>query len=181
MRRRALFALSAAVLLAAAVIGGGHAATAQNPSLANHPAVGAWTVHRDPELTTAGAEQLVLAADGTAIDVGLYQTTSVGVWEPTGASTATVTLTAEVQNGPGNIVIRASITVAPDGKTFSGTFTSQITFDPEHNGTSGEIGPGKVTGARMVAQAPGTPAMSFQDFLRVPGTPAASPVATPSS
>jgi hypothetical protein len=173
-----VYLLPAVVLLAAAILSGGRGATAQNPDQANHPAVGTWIVHRDPEITTAGAELLVLHGDGTAVDIGAYQTTSAGGWAPTGPSTATVTLTAEVEDGPGNIVIRASITVAPDGKSFSGTFTSDITFDPAHNGTSGEIGPGKVMGSRMPVQAPGTPVMSFQEFLPHGG---ATPVATPSS
>lgn len=178
MRRRAAYLCSSVILLAAVVLGSRGLAIAQNAGTVYHPAVGSWIVHRDPEITNSGAELLVLHDDGMALDVGAYQTTSIGVWTPTGASTATVTLTAEVDNGPGNIVIRASITVAPDGKTFSGSFTSDITFDPEHHGTSGEIGPGKVTGTRMPVQAPGTPVMSFDQFLPHHG---ATPVATPAS
>lgn len=177
MRRRAVYLLSA-ILLVATALGAAHVASAQNTGQANHPTVGAWTVHRDPELTTAGAEQLVLSADGTAFDVGLYQATSVGVWEATGASTANVTLTAQVPDGPGKIVVRASITVAPDGRSFAGTFTSETIIDPAQHLTSGEIGPGKVMGERMSVQAPGTPAMSFEEYLP---HPAATPQATPSS
>jgi len=50
-------------------------------------------------------------------------------------------------------------------------------FDPAHGGTSGEIGPGNVEGARMAAEAPGTPAASFAEFFRSPmGTPEATPL-----
>jgi len=82
-----------------------------------------------------------------------------------------------VTDGPAQIVIRASIEVAADGQSFTGTFTDEFVFDPAGGGTSGEIGPGTITGTRLEAKAPGTPAMTFEEFLPQPKeTPEATPV-----
>jgi hypothetical protein len=122
----------------------------------------------------------MLNADGTAVEYGAYQTTGMGAWAPTGDRTANVSFTL-TSDGPAYIIIRASIEIAPDGKTLTGSYTAEPVFDPAHNGTAGQIGPGGITGERLVAQAPGTPTMSFDQFLSVGGTPAATPVATPTS
>lgn len=174
--RRTVFLLVIVVLLGAAVFGGGRFVAAQNPGPANHPAVGSWVVHRQPEISNYPTELMILSADGTVLDYGAYQSTGVGVWEPMGASTATVTFTL-VTDGPAYIVIRASIAIASGGQSYTGTFTTEAVFDPAHGGTSGQIGPGKVAGTRMKAEAPGTPVSSFAEFLP-PATPAA---ATPAS
>jgi hypothetical protein len=176
MRRfTAILVLAAIVLGIAAAVGGGNA-VAQQPGFANHPAVGSWRVHRDPENSTYPLELMILSADGAVLDFGSYGTTGVGAWKPTGADTAIVTFTL-VTDGPAYIVMRANITVASDGQSFKGTFTTEIVFDPAHHGTSGEIGPGVVEGARMATEAPGTPVASFAEFFPNPlGTPAATPV-----
>ncbi|HEU5431237.1 MAG TPA: hypothetical protein VFU81_06225 [Thermomicrobiales bacterium] len=176
MRRLPVFLFLAAIALGSAAIGGGRMADAQNAGFANHPAVGSWRVHRDPEQSNYPLELMILSADGTVLDFGAYGTTGVGVWKPTGADSAIVTFTL-VSDGPAYIVMRASITVASDGRSFKGTFTTEAVFDPVHGGTSGQIGPGGVEGERMTAEAPGTPVASFAEFFPNPmGTPGATPV-----
>jgi hypothetical protein len=175
MRRSSVVLLLAAVILGSLVVAGGRFAAAQTPVQAGHPAVGSWMIHRTPANAVAWPnELLVLNADGTAIEYGAYQTTGIGAWEATGDRTATVTFTLTT-DGPAYVVIRASIEIAPDGKTLKGTYTAEFIFDPEHNGTSGQIGPGGITGERLTAQAPGTPAQSFDQFLPPAGTPEATP------
>jgi hypothetical protein len=175
MRRFAAFGLVAAMAIGI-VAAGRRTADAQDRGVASHPAVGSWRVHREPENSTYPVELMILSADGAVLDFGAFSgATGVGRWEPTSADAATVSFTV-VTNGPAYIVIRASVAFAPDGQSFTGSFTDEMVFDPEHGGTSGEIGPGVVTGTRMTAEAPGTPVASFAEFFP---NPMATPEATP--
>ncbi|MBA2470495.1 MAG: hypothetical protein H0V37_13910 [Chloroflexia bacterium] len=174
MRRTTLLSLSVVALFGFVLIGGGLVA-AQEASPADHPARGAWTVTSDPGDTEFSPRLAILSADGSALFVSGYQTTGVGTWEPTGDTTAVVTFIV-VTDGPAQIVIRASLEIAPDGASFTGTFTNEFVFDPAGGGTSGEIGPGTLDGTRLMAEAPGTPTMSFEEFFPQPeGTPEATP------
>ncbi len=174
--RRPVVILLLAIATIGAVVGGGRLATAQDSSLANHPAKGSWSVTSDPGDAEYSPRLVILSADGGAMFVSGYATTAIGAWEPAGESTADVTFTM-VTDGPGQIVIRVSLEVAPDGQAFTGTFTNEIVVDPVGGITSGEIGPGMLTGTRMAAEAPGTPTESFDEFFALPGaTPEATPV-----
>ncbi len=175
MRRPAIILLLAIVTIGS-LVGGGHLAIAQDSSPADHPARGSWNVASDPGDAEYSPRLVILSADGGAMFVSGYATTAIGAWEPAGESTADVTFTV-VTDGPGQIVIRVSLEVAPDGQTFTGTFTNEIIVDPVGGITSGEIGPGTLSGTRMVAEAPGTPTQTFEEFFAVPGaTPEATPV-----
>lgn len=176
MRRTSVVFLSVVILLAGGVIGGGRFAVAQAPGRAEHPARGSWMVESDPGDTEYSPRMMILSADGGAIFVSGYMMTGVGSWEPTSETTAAVTFTV-VTNGPALVTIRAAIETAPDGGAFTGTFTNEFVFDPAGGGTSGEIGPGTIGGTRLAVEAPGRPAMSFEEFLPPPdGTPEATPV-----
>lgn len=176
MRRTNVIPLLAVMLASAVLIGGGRFAAAQDPGQADHPATGAWATESEPGDAEYSPRLVILSADGSALFVSGYETMGIGSWEPSGDTTAIVTLTA-VTDGPAKVVIRASIEIAPDGDSFTGTFTNEFVFDPAGGGTSGEIGPGTIEGTRLVAEAPGTPTMSFEDFLPSPeGTPDATPV-----
>jgi hypothetical protein len=175
MRRTSLLWLSAVIVFGVLLIGGGRLVAAQDASLADHPAKGAWTVTSDPGDTEFSPRLAILSADGSAFFVSGYETTGVGRWEPTSDTAAIVSFTV-VTDGPAQIVIRASIETAPDGESFTGTFTIEAVFDPAGGGTSGEIGPGTIEGTRLLAEAPGTPAMTFEEFFPQPeGTPEATP------
>ena len=176
MRRTSVVLLSAVVLLGTLLLGGGRFAVAQEESLADHLAVGSWAVESDPGDAGFSLTSVTLAADGTALYISPNADVGVGVWAPSGETTASLTFRAAT-NGPAYILIRVGIEVPPDGVTFTGTFTAEMIFDPAGGGTSGQIGPGSVTGTRMLAEAPGTPTSSFEEFFAVPGaTPEATPV-----
>ncbi|MBA3416319.1 MAG: hypothetical protein H0U10_13940 [Chloroflexia bacterium] len=173
--RRPPLRLLFAVVLSGTVIGGGRVAVAQVPGPGDHPANGSWTVETDPGDAEYSPRLMILSADGGAIFVSGYGNTGVGAWAPTSETTAAVTFTA-VTNGPAQIVIRISLEVASDGQALTGTFTNEVQFDPAGGGTSGEIGPGTIGGARLAAEAPGTPTQTFAEFFALPaGTPAATP------
>ena len=81
--------------------------------------------------------------------------------------------TFDVEEGGG--IIRASIEVAPDGQSFTATYTLEF-IDQETGEGSGEYGPGTATGTRLAVEGPGTPVGSFEDlFSMFEGTPEASP------
>ncbi len=61
----------------------------------------------------------------------------------------------------GRTTIRATIEVASDGQSLTAEFT--IEFD-EEGISSGEYGPGAVTGTRIVVEPMGTPAGPFEDL-----------------
>lgn len=171
MRRLSLLVLLS-VLLSGTLIGVGRYASAQDAGLATHPAQGTWTVESDPGDAEYSPRLVMLSADGSAIFLSGYGTSALGVWEPTGDTTAAVTFTM-VTNGPAKIVMRASIEIAPDGESFTGVFTNEFIFDPAGGGTSGELGPGTLEGTRMEVEAPGTPVASFEEFFP---NPEATPV-----
>ncbi len=175
MRRINVVWVSAIIVMASVMIGGGHFAAAQEVLPADHPARGSWNVTSNPGDAEYHPRMAILSADGGVLVVSGEKLTGVGAWEPTGETTAAVTYTM-VTNGPGQIVTRASIEVSPDGASFSGTFTLEVVVDPVGGITSGELGPGTLTGTRMVAEAPGAPVESFDEFFALPG---ATPEATP--
>ena len=174
MRLTGSLVLSAVVLLGIVFGVGGRFAAAGTESDA-HPAVGSWLVASDPGDAEYFPRLMTLSADGTAMFVSGEKATGVGAWEATGDATADLTFTV-VTNGPAYLVIRVAIEVEADGQSFSGTFTLEAVFDPAGGGTSGEIGPGTIDGTRLVAEAPGMPVASFEEFLPpADGTPAATP------
>ncbi len=172
MRRSLVMFLSVVVLLGTLVVGGG-ALAAQDTDFTDNPFVGSWIVDSDPENPQNPPELTVLTPSGSVIDTSADGTTGVGMWEPTGDTTANVTFTVVFDDGT-QVMIRAAVELAPDGQSFTGNYTNEF-FDPSGEG-SGEIGPGTVEGTRMVVEGPGTPIASFEDFFgSFEGTPEATP------
>src|SRR5829696_9863128 len=149
MHRLSVVMLAAIALLGIAL--GGRFAAAQDADDADHPATGSWIVESDPGDTEYSPRLMLLSADGSAQFVSGRTTTGIGAWEPAGDASAVVTITL-VTDGPAYIVFRAFIDVAPDGQSFTGSFTNEFVFDPVGEGTSGEIGPGTLAGNRLVAE-----------------------------
>jgi hypothetical protein len=89
-----------------------------------------------------------------------------GAWDATGSDTAIFTfadLQADGQGNPdGTGIVRASITLDPDGQAFSGEYVRTFA-DPAGNTVA--IIPGTVQASRIVAEAPEMPTA---------GTPAAA-------
>jgi len=149
--------------------------TAQDTELASHPLVGTWEVRADlGDGDTSCLSRDVFTDEGAFIEADCEGTVIIGTWEPTGDSTATISFTSSDPEG-GTYTIRASVEVAPDKQSFTGTFTFELT-DPATGEGSGEYGPGTATGTRLVAEAPGTPEGPVMDlFGQFEGTPEASP------
>ncbi|HEV2528254.1 MAG TPA: hypothetical protein VGT61_07405 [Thermomicrobiales bacterium] len=177
MHRSSTFVLAAILLLGMTLVVGRPFATAQDSGDDLPPAVGSWNVESDPGDAEYSPRLITLAADGTALFVSGRQTVGVGAWSSTSDATVAASF-AVTTDGPSYILIRAQLEVAADGESFTGTYTIEAIFDPAGGGTSGEIGPGTLTGARFAAEAPGTPIASFEEFFP---SPDGSPEATPAS
>ena len=152
-------------------MGGRSLVAAQDGDTASHPIVGTWLVDFAPADPNGTFNVAVFAADGTMIDSSAEGGAAGGVWSATGETTADATYVI-LTDGPAHIVVRASIEVAADGQSFSGTYTNEYVIDKTGETTSEEIGPGTFEGKRIVVEAPGTPSSSFEDFF---------PQATPES
>jgi hypothetical protein len=177
MTIRRIFAPIAMLVLGLLALGPTGTTAAQDAAERSHPLVGGWQMTSDPTDPLGSFVVTTFDADGTLSNITADGTATLGVWAPTGGDTADVTVLATT-NGPAYVVIRASVTVAADGQTLSGTYTSEYIFDPAGGGTSREIGPGSLSGTRLAVSAPGTPVDSFTAFFPQPD---ATPGATPES
>jgi hypothetical protein len=156
MRRPSIIVL---VLLSAAIVAG-PVASAQDESTAaaEHPIVGAWIIS-DPG-TDDPPDILTVGAGGTLTDAG-PEGTGYGVWVPTGEASADATFLlgfSDPQAGfLGYSVFRTSVEVSADGQTLSGSYT--IEPPPEMAEAFGipvgQLGPGEVTGQRVVVEPMG--------------------------
>ncbi len=177
MHRRLFVSVITVLLLALAGLGLRTGAVAQNAT-ADHPLVGTWLVDTDPANPTNTLDTFLFTADGGYVQTDAAGGTTVGVWEATSDTTATLTVVAAAGDDEGNtfgtIMIRATIEVSADGTTFTADYTIEL-IDPD--GTSrGEAGPGQATGERLTVEAPGTPALSLDElFAGREGTPEATP------
>jgi hypothetical protein len=132
------------------------------PSAAAHPLVGAWmlTDTSDPE---GGQFLASFSSDG------IYQQSEdngagFGAWEPTGATSAALTLVilATEEEGGGTITVRATIEVGADGQTLTADYTIEATGE---GAPPGEFGPGSVTGTRITVEPMGTPVGTLDDLF----------------
>ncbi len=158
MRRFAtLVSTVAMVLVSAMAIALPSSTLAQGESsLAGHPLVGTWLI---AEVKSPNDPFMVIfMSDGVAIQNDGSGGVAFAVWEATGPSTANATFHTRLEDGDHveNITIRAAFEVSEDGNSLSATFTAQLV---DANGEDyGELGPGEVTGKRMVVEPMGTPA-----------------------
>ena len=126
--------------------------------------VGTWVLTDDsnPEgpSTIVGA----FSSDGTFVQVEEGDV-GVGVWEPTGPTSAALTFTGQnpPDEGGGNFTIRATFEVAPDGQSLTADYT--LEGSGMEGVPPGEYGPGQVTGTRVVVEPMGTPVGSLDELF----------------
>jgi len=182
-RTKVLTAIAFAALLSLvgllAIAGSPGLTRAQDDSMQGHALVGAWLVDSDSSSDINVPENMIFSSDGTLVDVQGSDVT-VGVWEATGPSTATITFSAYFtdDNGDynGGYTVRAAGELSADGNSFTATYTVE-SLNPDGT-TSGQAGPGTVTATRIMAEAPGTPVMTLDEmFGSFEGTPEATPAA----
>jgi hypothetical protein len=147
------------LLLATTFVGPGAVAQDESTSTAGHPMVGTWLIEpstgEPPELFFAGA-------DGVAASTSV-EGTGFGSWTATGERTADATIRFPMVDPEagflGMATMRASVEVAADGQSFAGTFTAELPAAmAEAMGLPvGELGPGDVSGVRVVVEPMGEP------------------------
>ena len=129
-------------------------------SMAGHPMVGTWLI-TDPT-GVEPPELFVATADGIAIS-GSVEGTGYGSWAATGDRSADATIRfpwLDPEAGfLGIATMRASVEVSEDGQTFAGTYTAELPAAlAEAMGVPvGELGPGDVSGTRVVVEPMGEP------------------------
>jgi hypothetical protein len=145
MRRLAFTTIVLMTLLLATVVTA-PGVSAQAP--AEHPAIGAWIVD--------GTEVAVVAP-------GSVEGSAYGSWAATGERSADVTSLWPLSDPEAGFIgfgiLRASIEVAEDGQSFTGTYTMELPAGmAEAMGVPvGQLGPGDVTGQRIAVEPMGTP------------------------
>jgi hypothetical protein len=156
------------------------AAAAQGLTPAGHPLVGTWFLTTSSANPTNADDLFILHADGTYIEANADGSVRLGVWEPTSPTTATLTITAYSRDAAGaslgGITIRLTITLNPDGNSYTAEGTIELTA-PDGS-LSGQAGPVRGDATRMMVEAPGTPVLTPAElFGGAAGTPEATPAA----
>ena len=158
------------LLLVTTMAAPGVVAQDESTSMAGHPMVGTWLI----EPTTAEPPELFFAsADGIAASTSA-EGTGFGSWTATGDRTADATVwfpMVDPQAGfLGMATMRASVEVAEDGQSFAGTYTAEIPAAmAEAMGVPvGELGPGDVSGVRVVVEPMGQPVAPMPEMEEAP-------------
>ena len=148
------------LLLATTIAAPGVVAQDESTSMAGHPMVGTWLI-ADP--TGAEPPELFFAsADGTAASTSA-EGTGFGSWTATGDRTADATVwfpMVDPQAGfLGMATMRASVEASEDGQSFAGTYTVEppAAMAEAMGWPVGELGPGDVSGVRVVVEPMGEP------------------------
>ena len=167
MRQRLFGSFVIVVLVAVTAFGFRPDADAQDTPTQGHPLVGTWLADTDPDAADNALDTFVFSADGGYAQSEAGGGSLLGAWEATGERTATLTAVGAEGDGEGanvgSITIRASIEVSDDGASFTAVYTLEV-VQPDGTG-SGEAGPGIATGDRLVVEAPGTPAITFEELF----------------
>ena len=185
MRRVSLLvSLVAVVLLGLVAIRQAPTITAQDatPIAAGHPLVGAWRLDTDAVDPANPLSLAVFSSDGTYTEAAV-DGFGVGVWTPTGPTSAALTI---IEQSPGDgsqpaihNTVRGTVEVAPDGQSFTATYTLQFNPNEMPMMPTGELGPGTATGTRITVEPMGTAVSGLADaFAAAFGSP---PAGTPTS
>lgn len=155
------------LLLATTIAAPGVVAQDESTSMAGHPMVGTWLI----EPTEAEPPELFVAtADGIAVSAGV-EGTGYGSWAATGDRTADATFMVPMLDPEagflGFATIRAGVELSEDGQSFAGTWTFEApAAAAEAMGMPvGELGPGDVSGVRIVVQPMGEPVAPMPEMV----------------
>lgn len=144
----------------------------------SHPFSGVWMISTEGD--DAPPEFGVVTPDGGFVNYTAEGEVNIGVWAPTGDSTADLTIRGVIPGEAGSYggmyVIRASVEVDASGESFTAPYTTEV-VDPDGNGT-GQYGPATAIGTRLVAEPMGEPEGSLDELFGQLGggdAPVASP------
>lgn len=166
-----LFSMTLLLLSAIVVMGRSDNGVSAQDSAAIHPIVGTWLANADAAYTDLATDVFQFRADGTYSGVDADGAVELGQWEATGASTANLFILSTEADEDGNyldsVIIRASIEVAADAQSFTASYTFEVR--QADGTTTGEVGPGKAVGTRIVLEVQGEPVMSMDEAFAMFG------------
>ncbi len=183
MKKRVMMAIATGALLAALAPGVVAAKAAQDTSTSEHPLVGAWVIHPFPN-DPSREDFFIINPGGTVLDYDSQSQTGVGAWTSTGDRTADLSFDQMVTAPDGSLVgltvIRASVNVAEDGQSLTGSWTLELPAAAAEmaGAPAGQLGPSDVTGERIAVEPPGS---TVGPMPAAPNEASPSPEASPAS
>lgn len=173
MRRITVLLLYAASLLGVFITGTAlvNAQDTAPTDLTGHLIVGSWLLDTDVDDPENGVTLATFTSDGFYIHTDQDGTTGHGIWESTGDTTAQ--LNFRLVDAEGLAIIRASVEVSAAGDTMTADYTMEFT-DPTGQST-GEFGPGRAEGTRVMVEPMGEPAGTLADLFGAFEEPDATP------
>ncbi|MBW3634535.1 MAG: hypothetical protein KY456_16070, partial [Chloroflexi bacterium] len=119
--------------------------------VAGHSIIGAWLLDVDTEDPVNPPSLAIFHDDGTYLQADSDGSNGIGVWEVTGANSATLTALFYGQDEAGEfagaVQLRATIAIDEAGDSLTAEYTLEF-IDPA-GASSGEIGPGAATAERI--------------------------------
>jgi len=175
----------AVLLLGALAFAGLRPAVAQDATpaagaaaMAGHPLVGAWILDTDVDDPANPPTLALFTSDGIYQQADPDGSDGYGSWEATGPSSGAMTFVGQFPLGEdesagiGSTTVRAAIMVDAGGQTLTAEYT--VGFVGIEGAPTGEVGPGRASGTRIVVEPMGTPVASLAEAFAGGGTPAAS-------
>jgi hypothetical protein len=157
---RRLCSIIAGVLLASMTVAPAVLAEDEPGIATEHPLVGSWLIQ---DVGLAEPPDILMVAPGGILAEAGPEGTGYGSWAPAGGQEAELTFLLGLQDPDagfvGYSVFRAAVEVASDGQSLSGTYTVEppaelaAAFGIE----AGQLGPGEITGQRIVVEPMGDP------------------------
>ena len=172
--RRLVVLFSAATLsllggvIGASAVASGATDTTLPSSTEAHPMIGMWVLSDASDPENPAPFVAAFGAGGTFVSVEEGEV-SLGVWEPTGPTSAALTITGQLppEDAGGvegaTLTIRATFEVAPDGQSVTADYTVEV--GGVEGMPTGEHGPGSVTGTRVAVEPMGTPVGSLDELF----------------
>ena len=116
------------VLLGGVLATMGRSSSAQEPTTAEHPIVGAWEWDNDPANPGTDISYAIFHDDGTYVEVNSDGSINIGAWEPTGERTADLTARTQILDPETDEMVRGTLLLAAEVDETGNSITAPFTF-----------------------------------------------------
>jgi hypothetical protein len=140
--------------------------------------VGTWLLDTNTDVPDNSPTLASFSTDGIYTQAEADASVGIGSWQATGPSRAELTfhqIFTEEGDTFSRTTVRAQIEVAADGQSLTATYTLEFTLPGGMS--TGQYGPGNVSGTKLVVEPMGTPVGTFEDLFSQfeEGAPEATP------